>query len=72
MHSRTEKIDLNDLSKSMEKLDFSHMDLSEKSFIGEDLELPHFEGPAPFSGSPANLRGGKLKKEDCMEQFFLR
>lgn len=38
MHSRTEKIDLNDLSRSIKHFDFSHMDLREKSFVGADKE----------------------------------
>lgn len=38
MHSRTEKIDLNDLSRSIKHFDFSHMDLREKRFVGADKE----------------------------------
>lgn len=64
MHSRTEKIDLNDLSRSMKRFDFSHMDLREKSFIGADLEFADFEGAdlsfADFTA--ANLRCANLKK----------
>ncbi len=64
MHSRTEIIDLNDLSGSMKKLDFSHMDLSGKNFIGKDLEFADFEGAdlsfADFTA--ANLRCANLKK----------
>ena len=64
MHSRTEKIDLNDLSKSIKKLDFSHMDLNGKDFSGEDLEFADFEGAdmsfADFTA--ANLRCANLKK----------
>lgn len=60
MHSRTEKIDLNDLSRSIKHFDFSHMDLREKSFVGADLEFADFEGAdlsfADFTA--ANLRCG--------------
>ena len=64
MHSRTEKIDLNDLSRSMKRFDFSNMDLREKSFVGADLEFADFEGAdlsfADFTA--ANLRCANLKK----------
>lgn len=72
MHSRTEKIDLNDLSRSMKQFDFSHMDLSEKSFIGEDLEFADFEGAdlsfADFTA--ANLRCANLKKARLYGTIF--
>ncbi len=63
MHSRTEKIDLNDIDGSLKKLDFSLMKLRGKSFVGEDLEFADFEG-ADLSGadfSLANLRCANLK-----------
>ena len=72
MHSRTEKIDLNDISGSVKKLDFSNMDLRCKNFAGEDLEFADFEGADLYGAdfSLANLRCANLKKAKIEQTVF--
>ena len=73
-NKKVETIDLSDLNVATKRMDFSHMDLRFKQFVGADLEFADFEGAdlsyADFTMANlrfANLKNAKLERTRFFE-----